>query len=356
LKDLYRRTVSATFITQTVGTTSSLGVRLAEVVVIGVGSYMAFKGYLSIGGLVAFILLLDDSTGDAYSLAKKVMPSIVAAGSGIQRIDEFLHEPSQVEDAPDAVSLAPLSREIRFDDISFAYEPDHPVLDHVSFTIPVGQYAAFVGPTGAGKTSVLNLLCRFYDVTSGAVRVDGHDVRGVTQESLRAQMAAVLQETFLFNTSIRENIKLGKLSATEDEIVAAARAAEIHDAIVKLPHGYDTLTGEMGGLLSAGQRQRLAIARAILRDPRILILDEPTSDLDAATEAAINATLERLARDRTVVAVTHRLGAVLHADQIYVIEGGRIAEQGRHQDLLDRRGLYYQLWQTQHASSPSEPA
>ena len=169
-------------------------------------------------------------------------------------------------------------------------------------------------------------------------------------------MAAVLQETFLFNTSIRENIRLGQLSATEDEIVAAARAAEIHDAIVNLPHGYETLTGEMGGLLSAGQRQRLAIARAILRNPRILILDEPTSDLDAATEATINATLERLAKDRTVVAVTHRLAAVLHADQIYVIENGHIVEQGRHQDLLDRHGLYYRLWQTQQSSPPGDPA
>ena len=169
LKDLYRRTVAASFISQTVGTTSSLGVRLAEVVVIGVGSYMAFNGYLSIGGLVAFVLLLDDATGDAYSLAKKVMPSIVAAGSGIQRIDELLDEPSQVADAPSAETLAPFSQEIRFEDVSFAYEDDHSVLDHVSFSVPAGQYAAFVGPTGAGKTSILNLLCRFYDVTSGAV-------------------------------------------------------------------------------------------------------------------------------------------------------------------------------------------
>ena len=185
-------------------------------------------------------------------------------------------------------------------------------------------------------------------MTAGAVTIDGHDLRQVTQESLRAQIGVVLQETFLFDATVRENIRMGKLDATDAEIEAAARAAEIHDLITSLPHGYDTQTGELGGLLSGGQRQRIAIARAILRDPTILILDEATSALDPATEAAIIATLERLARERTILVVTHRLAAIQRADRIFVLDSGRVVEQGRHHELLDRRGLYYDLWWKQN--------
>jgi ATP-binding cassette, subfamily B, bacterial len=354
LADLFHQTVRATFVSQLVGTTSSLGVRLASLLVIGAGAYLAFHGYMSIGSLVAFTLLLIDVTGNAYSLSKKVVPSLIAAGSGIQRIDELLNEPAQVMDEPDAEPLARLSQAIAFEDVCFSYTLARPTLDHVRIIIPAGQYVAFVGPSGAGKTTILSLIARFYDVNAGAITFDGRDIRHVTQASLRAQIGAVLQDTLLFNTTIRENIRLGKLDATDDEIEAAARAAEIHDHIASLPQGYDTLVGEMGGLLSGGQRQRLAIARAIVRDPAILMLDEPTSDLDVATEAAIHTTLEHLAQDRTVIAVTHRLSAIQRANRIFVMEAGHVVEQGRHDELLDRRGLYFRLWQTEHSAIPSE--
>ncbi len=354
LQDLYRLAVKATFLTYMVGTTSALSVGLVQLFTISLGAYFAFKNYMTVGALIAFIALLNDVALATYNLSKKVVPSLIAAAAGMQRIDNLLDTVPQIVDAPEAKPLPPFSKEIRFEDVSFRYTRQQQVLDHLSFTIPAGQYVAFVGPSGAGKSSLLSLMARFYDVTEGAVCVDGYDVRSITQESLTASFAAVFQDTFLFNTSIRENIRLGRLDATDAEIEAAARAAEIHEVIRSLPRGYDTTTGEMGGLLSGGQRQRLAIARAILRNPSVLLLDEPTSDLDATTEAAINATLERLAKNRTVVAVTHRLAAVQNADRIFVLDHGRLVEQGRHVELLKQKGLYYQLWQKQNGMLVSD--
>jgi ATP-binding cassette, subfamily B, bacterial len=347
LADLYHCTSKATFLSMLVGTSSSFGVRLVQLLVIAMGAYLAFSGSISVGTLVAFVALLADVSTDAYNLSKKVAPSLIAAGGGVQRIEELLNEQPRVTDAPKAGPLPRLASAIRFEDVSFSYTGNQPTLEHVSLTIPAGQFVAFVGPTGAGKSTILGLIGRFYDVASGTVTFDGHDLRGVTQDSLRAQMGAVFQDTFLFDTTIRENIRMGKLDARDDEIEAAARAAEIHDLIADLPDGYDTRTGELGALLSGGQRQRLAIARAILRDPAILILDEPTSDLDPATEAAINATITRLAKNRTVIAVTHRLSSVQHADRIFVLDRGHVVLQGRHEDLIGTQGLYDQLWQSQ---------
>ena len=276
-------------------------------------------------------------------MTSKDLSSIWTVGHSTRPIEELLNEQPQVIDSPGAGTLPRLAQAIHFEDVCFSYTGQQAALNHVSFTIPAGHYVAFVGPTGAGKSTILNLLARFYDPTSGSVSFDGCDLRAVTQDSVRAQMGAVFQDTFLFNTTIRENIRLGRLGSTDAEVEAAAQLAEIDDFIAHLPDGYDTRVGEMGSLLSGGQRQRLAIARAILRDPAILLLDEPTSDLDPVTEAAINLTLRRLARDRTVIAVTHRLGAIQQADEIFVLDRGRLVEHGRHQELIAADGIYFEL-------------
>ena len=351
LAGIARSTVRANFLALLVGTTSSLGVLLVQLLALGAGALLALHGHLTVGALVAFMSLLSSVNKDAYNLTKKVVPSLITATGGLQRIEDLLCQRPRIIDARRAQSLPRLAKEIRFEDVSFSYTGEQLHLNHVSLTILAGEMVAFVGPSGAGKSTILSLLARFYDVAAGAVTIDGHDLRRVTQESLRAQMGFVFQDTFLFNATIRDNIRMGKLDATDAEVEAAARAAEIHDPIMKLPRGYDTPTGELGALLSGGQRQRIAIARAIVRDPAMLILDEATSALDPATETAIMATLRRLARHRTVVAVTHRLAAIHSADRIFVVDSGCVVEDGQHDELLQRRGLYHELWRNQDHGS-----
>jgi ATP-binding cassette, subfamily B, bacterial len=238
--------------------------------------------------------------------------------------------------------------------VIFSYGGGQLNLDHVTFRIPAGSSVAFVGSSGSGKSTVLNLVMRFYDPHGGSVKLGGRELRGISLESLRASFGVVFQDNFLFNTTLRENIRVGKPAATEAEVQGAARAAEIHDFIVSLPRGYDTMVGERGGRLSGGERQRIAIARAILRDPSILILDEATSALDPATEAALNATLARVARGRTVVSVTHRLQSVTDASRIFVLDHGRLVEEGTHAELLEHRGAYRKLWEKQGGFEVSE--
>ncbi|PSM31025.1 ABC transporter ATP-binding protein [Haliangium sp. UPWRP_2] len=335
--------VGASFFSMLVGTTSSLGVSLVHLMIVMLGTYFAALGQLTIGDLVAYVGLLGHVSSDTYTLSKRVFPNMIAVGSGFKRIDELLSVQPQVVDSPKAFPLPPLTHEIRFDHVSFRYSDDDQTLNDVSFVIPAGRYVVFVGKTGGGKSTIINLLTRFYDPSKGRVLFDGIDLRDVTQKSLRDQIAVVFQDTFLFNTTIGDNIRQGKLDATDEEIIEAAKAAEIHDVISSLPKGYDTPVGETGGLLSGGQRQRIAIARAIIRNPAILILDEPTSGLDMTTEAAIAETLARLADHRTVIAVTHRHAPMRRADHIFVVGAGQILEHGSPTSLLAHHGAYYRL-------------
>ncbi|HEX2053252.1 MAG TPA: ABC transporter transmembrane domain-containing protein, partial [Actinomycetota bacterium] len=335
------------FLSSLPGTTAQLSVTLIQVVALVGGAILVIYGALGVGALVSFQLLIGGVTGPMMSITG-VWQMLLQASVGMQRVNELLHERPQIQDARDARALGRFSREIRFENVSFSYTGEQMNLRDVDLTIPAGQSVAFVGPSGSGKSTMLNLIMRFYDPTMGAVTIDGQDLRQVTQESLRSQIGAVFQDTFLYNATVRENITLGKLDATDEEVEAAAKAAEIHDFILTMPQGYDSPVGEGGGQLSGGQRQRIALARALLYDPAILVLDEPTSALDPETEAAVNATLHEQGQGRTVITVTHRLASVTDADRIFVLERGRVVEQGAHEELLNAQGLYHRLWGQQN--------
>ncbi len=320
---------------------------LSRIAVAGLGVVLVMQGAMTIGDLVAFLALAEIVSMAVDDLSRNVLPDLITATSGIQRIEELLQQPTEGSDQDDAVALKPLSQQIELRDVSFSYTGQQENLRNVSLRIAAGQSVAFVGPSGSGKSTLLSLLSRAHTAQVGTVTIDGVDLKAATRASLQQQMGVVFQETYLFNTTIRENIRMAKPHASDAEVEAAARQAEIHELIMQLPQQYETAVGEAGGSLSGGQRQRVAIARAILRDPALLILDEATSALDPGTEAAINLTLQRLARGRTVVAVTHRLSSVVTADRIFVMESGTLAESGSHQELLARQGLYAQLWHKQ---------
>lgn len=342
----YRERVRAIWAWSTFFPAISFLSALGGVLVLGFGARMVINGQLTLGTLVAFLAYIAAFYEPLRRLTD-VDNTFQQAIAAAQRIFELLDEMPDIQDVPDAISLDRMRGEIRFEDVHFHYGDKDEVLHDIDFHVAPGQVVALVGPSGAGKTSIANLLCRFYDPTHGRVMVDGHDLCRVGLRSLRCQVAVVLQDTFLFNASVRENLLYGKPDASTDEIIAAAKAAYAHEFIQQLPRGYETEIGERGVRLSGGQRQRLALARAILVDPRILILDEATSSVDAEAEYLIQQALEEVMKGRTSLVIAHRLSTIRNADKIIALHDGRIREVGSHHELLSRGGLYSQLYQRQ---------
>jgi ATP-binding cassette subfamily B protein len=312
------------------------------------GGYLVVTGQESLGTVVTFAtVLLGRLYGPVGSLAN-MQVNVVGSLALFQRIFEYMDLPVTIDQKPKALDLQQARGQVQFDQVTFRYgQSDRPAVKNVSFTIEPGQLAALVGPTGAGKTTITSLLPRFYDPQLGAIRMDGHDVRDLTLESLGSQVGMVFQDTFLFHTSIRDNLLYARPDATEAEMIAAAKAAYIHDFIQSLPEGYDTVVGERGHRLSGGEKQRVAIARVILKNPRVLILDEATSNLDSESEHLIQVALRPLFEGRTSLVIAHRLSTILAADLILVMEHGELVEQGRHGDLLKQDGLYARLYHRQ---------
>ncbi len=303
-------------------------------------------GTLTLGDLVmvnAFLLQMFQPLSFLGVMYREIKQSM----TDVERMFALLHRPKEVEDAPDARPLAVLGGEVQFEHVRFAYNADRPILHDVSFTVPAGKTVAAVGASGAGKSTLARLLFRFYDVNEGSIRIDGQDIRHVSQDSLRAAIGVVPQDTVLFNDSIYYNIAYGRPDARRGEVIAAARAAHILNFIESLPQGWDSVVGERGLKLSGGEKQRVAIARTLLKNPAILILDEATSALDTKTEKAIQAELLEIARSRTSLIIAHRLSTVVEADEILVMEAGRIIERGRHPELLAKDGVYARMWALQ---------
>lgn len=320
---------------------------IGTAIVLYFGGRAVIDGTLKQGDLVEFLMLAS-----AYLYAPTVRliqlnDQIARTQAGLRRIFEILDTEPAVQSAPDAPLMPPIKGNIRYEDVWFAYEPEQYVLKDINLDIKPGQMIALVGGSGSGKTTIIKLLSRHYDVSKGRITIDGHDLRDVNLESLRRQIGVVLQESLLFHTTIRENLRYGKLDATDEEIIEAARAANLHHVIESLPKGYDTKIGEEGIKLSVGEKQRLAIARALLADPRILVLDEATSSLDSETEALIQDAMDTLMKGRTTFAIAHRLSTIVKADQIVVMEKGVVKEIGNHSELLAEGGIYARLYAEQ---------
>ncbi len=317
-----------------------------QVVVFAVGGYYIMRGRMDLADLVAFSLYVSIFTTPIRKLIFFV-EQFETGRAGFERFLEIMRTPAAVEDAPDAKELESVKGDVEYRDVGFHYDTGPAVLEHIDLHIAPGETLALVGPSGSGKTTLSQLLPRFYDVTDGAVLVDGQDIRSVTQASLRRHIGIIQQDVFLFADTVRENIRYGRPDATDEEVAHAAMLAAIHDEILAMPDGYNSFVGERGVMLSGGQKQRIAIARVFLKNPPILVLDEATSALDSVTEAAIQRSLEELSSGRTVIVVAHRLSTIRGADHIAVIENEHVAEYGTHEELLAKGGLYAGLWNTQ---------
>ncbi len=316
------------------------------IVLAGLGGWLALQGLASVGIIATFINYGQNFVQPLRQLAN-MYNSIQAALAGAERVFEIIDTPSEVDDAPHAASLPSIRGDVKFEQVRFGYEPDLPIIKDMTLEAKAGQIFALVGPTGAGKTTIINLLTRFYEIDGGAITIDGTDIRDIQKAGLRRQLGLVLQDTFLFSDTVMENIRYGRLDATDEECIEAARLADADHFIRQLPHGYQTVLSERASNLSQGQRQLLSIARAVLADPSILILDEATSSVDTRTEARIQEALLRLMQGRTSFVIAHRLSTIRDADRVVVIDHGEIVEQGTHQSLLDRRRFYHHLYVSQ---------
>ena len=314
--------------------------------ILWIGGYEVVQGDLTAGALVAFLTYAVNLANPVKRISR-IYGTVQRAMAAADRVFDVIDMEETIHDKEGAVPLPEIEGRVAVKDVSFSYKEGAPALSHVSLEASPGQLIAFVGPSGAGKSTIANLIPRFYEVNEGVIEIDGHDVRDVTLDSLREQIGIVPQETMLFSSSVRENIRYGRLDATDEEIEEAARAANAEEFILQLPEGYETKIGERGLNLSGGQRQRIAIARAILKNPRILILDEATSALDTESEKIVQAALDKLMVGRTSFAIAHRLSTIFNADCIYVIDGGHIVEQGTHEELLAAGGLYSTLYNIQ---------
>ena len=322
---------------------------LGTVLVVFFGGYLAYKGQITVADIVAFVLYLSLFYAPVSGLAN-LLESLQQSLAGAERVTLILDTPSAIQNAEDAKPLENVKGGIAFENVTFHYDNKIPVLKHVSFSCEPGMMVALVGPTGVGKTTATQLISRFYDPIEGRILIDGHDIKTVTLESLRHNISPVLQDTFLFNGTIAENIGYARPDATREEIEAAAKAAHIHEDILHMPDKYETQVGERGLRLSGGQKQRVAIARAILRNSPIIVLDEATASVDVATEQQIQKAIGELAGKRTIIAIAHRLSTIMNADLILVIHNGEIAERGTHAELMEKKGIYYNMQKAQLAN------
>ncbi|WP_293722399.1 lipid A export permease/ATP-binding protein MsbA [Phascolarctobacterium succinatutens] len=336
-------------LTPTIEFVAAIGVSI----ILWYGGNSVINGSITAGSLVAFLTYAVNISNPIKRLSR-VIGNIQRALAAAQRVFDVLDLPEDIKNAPDAKALPKVKGDVRFNDVSFAYNENEEVLSHVSFEVKSGEMIAFVGPSGAGKSTVASLLPRFYDATNGSITIDGQDIRKVTLDSLREQVGIVPQETVLFNGSVYDNILYGRLDATREEVEAAAKAANAHDFIMQLPDGYETMLGDRGMNISGGQRQRISIARAILKNPQILILDEATSALDTESERVVQEALDRLMVGRTSFVIAHRLSTIKNADKIMVLEKGQLIEQGNHDELMAMDGLYAHLYKIQYRSKEAK--
>ena len=336
-------------LTPTIEFVAAVGVSI----ILWYGGNSVINGSITAGSLVAFLTYAVNISNPIKRLSR-VIGNIQKALAAAQRVFDVLDLPEDIKNEPDAKALPKVKGDVRFNDVSFAYNENEEVLSHVSFEVKPGEMVAFVGPSGAGKSTVASLLPRFYDAINGSITIDGQDIRKVTLDSLREQVGIVPQETVLFNGSVYDNILYGRLDATREEVEAAAKAANAHDFIMQLPDGYETMLGDRGMNISGGQRQRISIARAILKNPQILILDEATSALDTESERVVQEALDRLMVGRTSFVIAHRLSTIKNADKIMVLEKGQLIEQGNHDELMAMDGLYAHLYKIQYRSKEAK--
>lgn len=351
LRVLKDKIIKSYFIGALIGRISSQSIFLVQITIIVMGSYLAINGFITVGTLIGFVALLLNISNGANYIAS-VVPELIQAAGGHQRINDFLINYTKEKEGTHRLPY--FSDTLCFEEVSFSYLNGREVLNELNFKVNYGESIAVVGSSGSGKSTILKLILRIYNLDKGQITIDGYNIEDFTDQSLFNQVSVMFQDSILFNISIGENIRMGKLKASDEEIVEAARQAEIHDFIMTLPDQYTTQVGELGKNLSGGQRQRIALARAIIRKPTLLILDEATSSLDPATENVINTTLAKLRGKHTIITVTHRLKSVVNMDRILVIEAGRLLEVGRHKELINLKNLYYNLWQKQRGFTISE--